>query len=325
MSPFSLSVSNPASGHSGQSWKRIADALRGEGVSLTRKMPQIVSSRCVAAKLSGQRSSEVRDHHVGTQRWTAPDQDAGVGRRSSVVGRNSSSFCSITARKTIPCSCTTRSSTFNGGPRCTTFWVASLPTLPKEAWRSEPRRAVQANMQEVMARGLWKCESPVLRFAQPGQVQALASLVLPAALFFVVVSESLPSTPACYAYRNRLQETGLAVLNKIAVGARCSAAPGSSSCVPCPCLTLAHWRAPAFAFRHRHGSFFYGQKENRSTTLTFNEASVFVLGIEVSAACPSPFPPRHCTLVGKRCVLIASGIGCVSFMLLTLRQRPSVV
>ena len=102
MSPFSLSVSNPASGHSGQSWKRIADALRGEGVSLTRKMPQIVSSRCVAAKLSGQRSSDVRDHHVGTQRWTAPNLDAGVGRRSSVVGRDSSSLCSITARKPFP-------------------------------------------------------------------------------------------------------------------------------------------------------------------------------------------------------------------------------
>ena len=230
-------------------------------------------------------------HPTKTQVW---DDDP------SVVGRNSSSLCSITARKTIPCSCTTRSSTFNGGPRCTTFWVASLPTLPKEAWRSEPRRAVQANMQEVMARGLWKCESPVLRYAQPGQVQALASLVLPAALFFVVVSESLPSTNACCSYRNRLQETGLPVLNKIAVGARCSAAPESSSCVSCPCLTLAHWRAPAFAFHHRHGSFFYGQKENRSTTLTFNEASVIVLGIEVSAACPSPFPPRHCTLSGKK-------------------------
>ena len=149
--------------------------------------------------------------------------------------------------KTIPCSCTTRTSTFNGGPRCTTFWVASLPTLPKEAWRSEPRRAVQANMREVMARGLWKCESPVLRHAQPGQVQALASLVLPATLFFVVVSEPLPSALACRAYRNKLQETGLPVLNENRSG--CTLQRSSRVIQLClPCLTFTHWRAPAFAF-----------------------------------------------------------------------------
>ena len=80
-------------------------------------------------------------------------------------------------------------------------------------------------------------------------------------------SSCLRRSPAARG-RTDLQEAGLPVLITIAVGARCGAVAGSSRFVPCLCLTLAHW-----------------QKENRSTALALNDASVIVLGVATYAAC----------------------------------------